>query len=250
MEIAAEENSSSTSTNIEGNSQTALPPATQFAYSVNEECENGSVNANFEKLSILGASAPTAPEVQRLSPIPMPALRPHSNSVCTASLLTADPVPKRTQIHRASDGLLVSDTLREQRDRRISQARSSVTYDQDFYRKISEARHHKSIFATVWASYFFVFLSVLITFSIVFAVGYLISSMTYRGPPLQHQQVPVERSPMKQTKQNVFDMSDVTVTSARNVIHTKDVDGAQSLTFGPVYQALFFPMPSIDRSGH
>lgn len=36
-------------------------------------------------------------------------------------------------------------------------------------------------FAKIWASYIFVFVAVLITFSIVFAVGYLINSMTYQG---------------------------------------------------------------------
>ncbi|KAE9556392.1 hypothetical protein FO519_000432 [Halicephalobus sp. NKZ332] len=35
--------------------------------------------------------------------------------------------------------------------------------------------------AKVWASYIFVFIALLITFSIIFSVGYLINSMAYQG---------------------------------------------------------------------
>jgi hypothetical protein len=76
-------------------------------------------------------------ETQRLSPPLMPSqLRPHANSVCT-SLLTPD-VPKRSQVHRASDSHLLSDTFKQQQqERRPSQIRNSVI-DQDLYWKTSE----------------------------------------------------------------------------------------------------------------
>uniref|UniRef100_A0A7E4ZZS7 SEA domain-containing protein n=1 Tax=Panagrellus redivivus TaxID=6233 RepID=A0A7E4ZZS7_PANRE len=42
-------------------------------------------------------------------------------------------------------------------------------------------RRAASTFATVWASYIFIFLAVLFTFTVVFAVGYLINSMSLDG---------------------------------------------------------------------
>lgn len=76
------------------------------------------------------------PEAQRLSPPLMPSQpRPYSNSVCT-SLLIPD-MPKRAQLHRASDGLLMSDKFRQQQERRPSQRRTSVL-EQDLYWKANE----------------------------------------------------------------------------------------------------------------
>lgn len=75
-------------------------------------------------------------KLERLSPPLMNAqLRPYSNSVCT-SLLTPD-LPKRSQMHRASDGLLMSDSLRQKHEHRQSQIRTSVI-DQELYWKTNE----------------------------------------------------------------------------------------------------------------
>ncbi|KAI6176065.1 hypothetical protein M3Y97_00758500 [Aphelenchoides bicaudatus] len=120
-------------------------------------------------------------ETQRLSPPLMPSQpRPHSNSVCTSLLLTPD-TTKRAQLHRASDSHLMGERFRQHHERRPSQRRTSIL-EQDLYWKANEARHRSNLWTTPLASYIFVFISVMLTFSIVFAVGYLISSMTYRGP--------------------------------------------------------------------
>lgn len=75
-------------------------------------------------------------ETQRLSPPPMmPSLpRAHSNSVCTSLLLPE--VPKRAQMHRASDSHLMSDTFRQQQERRPSMRNSVI--DQELYWKSNE----------------------------------------------------------------------------------------------------------------
>uniref|UniRef100_A0A915DI50 Uncharacterized protein n=1 Tax=Ditylenchus dipsaci TaxID=166011 RepID=A0A915DI50_9BILA len=41
-----------------------------------------------------------------------------------------------------------------------------------------EASRSSSILGTVWASYFFIFIAICLTFSIVFAVGFYINSMS------------------------------------------------------------------------
>lgn len=63
--------------------------------------------------------------------------RPHSNSVSVCTSLLAPDMSKRSQMHRASDSLLISDNYRKQQERRSSQIRSSVI-DQEIYWKTNE----------------------------------------------------------------------------------------------------------------
>ncbi|CAD5220362.1 unnamed protein product [Bursaphelenchus okinawaensis] len=105
-----------------------------------------------------------------------PTQRPYSNSVCAISLKPAE--TNRAHMHRASDGLLMSDNYRLTPRR---ESRRPSIQDELYYYQKNYGRHENSIFATVWASYIFVFIAVLITFSIVLAVGILLNSMTVKG---------------------------------------------------------------------